>query len=179
MERLAVRWAAVPTDPVAAVALARLAGQRAYPERRPAPDGHRTGGPATQPEQPIHGDYQDANLFFDRGRVSAVIDRDQIALAIPAWEVVRALELVFGFEPHRCRRFVDAYRTERALPLTDLDAAAAYDVNTCPACGSMRPCTWPVTGASPASCGRGTRSRSSRCPSGGRGYETRARPGAT
>jgi Ser/Thr protein kinase RdoA (MazF antagonist) len=132
MDRLedAIR-AAAPADPLAAVALARLAGQRAYLERLPGPDGRRPGPPPAQPAQPIHGDYQESNLFFARGRVSAVIDWDQTALARPAWEVVRALDLVFGFESGRCGRFVAAYRTERALPLADLDAAAAaYDVRT-------------------------------------------------
>jgi homoserine kinase type II len=67
-------------------------------------------------------------LFFAGGRVSAIIDWEQPRLAPPAWEVLRALDFVLGFEPVRGRRFVGAYRAERALPLADLDAAAAaYD----------------------------------------------------
>jgi homoserine kinase type II len=127
MDRLeGVLRAALPTDPVAAVALARLTGQRAYLERLPGPGA--AAAPATQAAQPIHGDYQETNLFFAGGRVSAIIDWEQPRLAPPAWEVVRALDFVFGFEPVRYRRFLGAYRAERALPLADLDAAAtAYD----------------------------------------------------
>jgi homoserine kinase type II len=111
-------------DPLAAIALERLAGQRGHLARLPA--GAAAAGPAAaQPEQALHGDYQDANLFFAGGRVSAVIDWDQAALAAPAWEVVRTLQLVFGYDPVRCRRFLDAYRAVRPLPLADLDAAVA------------------------------------------------------
>jgi homoserine kinase type II len=129
MDRLAaVIRAAGPADPVAAAALARLAGQRAYLKRRPAPGPRAPDAPATQAAQPIHGDYQETNLFFAGGRVSAVIDWEQPRLAPPAWEVLRALDFVFGFEPGRCRRFLGAYRAERPLPLADLEAAAAaYD----------------------------------------------------
>jgi homoserine kinase type II len=129
MDRLEdVLRAALPADPVAAVALARLTGQRAYLERLPPPGAAGPGGPATQAAQPIHGDYQETNLFFAGGRVGAIIDWEQPRLAPPAWEVVRALDFVFDFEPGRCRRLLDAYRAERALPLADLDAAAtAYD----------------------------------------------------
>lgn len=132
MDRLErVLRAALPTDPVAPVALARLTGQRAYLDRLPVPGPGAAAAPATQAAQPIHGDYQETNLFFAGGRVSAIIDWEQPRLAPPAWEVVRALDFVFGFEPVRCRRFLGAYRAERALPLADLDATVtAYDCYT-------------------------------------------------
>jgi homoserine kinase type II len=122
--------AGLAADPLAAVALERLAGQRAHLEQQPAIAVAGGASPATtQPEQALHGDYQETNLFFAGGRVSAIIDWDQTAFAAPAWEVVRTLDLVFDFEPVRSRRFLDAYRAERPLPLADLDAAAtAYDL---------------------------------------------------
>jgi len=112
-------------DPLAAAALERLAGQRAYLERPPASPAGGAVPRATQPEQALHGDYQEANLFFAGGRVSAIIDWDQPGLAPPAWEVVRTLQLVFDYDPGRCRSFLRAYRTVRPLPLVDLDAAVA------------------------------------------------------
>jgi homoserine kinase type II len=111
-------------DPLAAIALERLAGQRGHLARLPA--GRAGAGPAaTQPEQALHGDYQDANLFFAGGRVSAIVDWDQPGLGPPAGEIVRTLQMVFGYDPVRCRRFLDAYRAVRPLPLEDVDAAVA------------------------------------------------------
>ncbi len=48
-------------------------------------------------QQTIHGDYQETNLFFQDGRVVAIIDWDQTYAAPRAWEVVRALHLVCRF----------------------------------------------------------------------------------
>ncbi len=45
-------------------------------------------------QQLIHGDYQDTNLFFEHGQVSAIIDWDQTYLAAREWEVVRTMHLV-------------------------------------------------------------------------------------
>jgi Ser/Thr protein kinase RdoA (MazF antagonist) len=41
-------------------------------------------------QQVIHGDYQESNLFFDEGRVSAIIDWDFACPALRAWEVFRS-----------------------------------------------------------------------------------------
>ena len=75
--------------------------------------------------QVIHGDYQQTNLFFDNGRVSAIIDWDQAYVAPRAWEVVRTLHLVFEFDPGPCHNFLDAYWAEAPLPLAELEVAAA------------------------------------------------------
>lgn len=109
-------------DPTAAVVLARLAGRRAWIERYPA-----TAQVDLTPleHQVIHGDYQETNLFFESGRVRAIIDWDQTYLAPRAWEVARTLDLVCSFAPDPCRLFLGAYRAELPLPLSDLDLAVA------------------------------------------------------
>lgn len=108
-------------DPTDTVALARLAGQRAWLNGQPATFavGHEILG-----EQVIHGDYQESNLFFAAGRVCAVIDWDQTYLGSRAWEIVRTLHLAFGFAPALCRAFLSAYRTDSPLAVSDLDRAA-------------------------------------------------------
>jgi homoserine kinase type II len=123
--RLEVAIQARPTpDAADAAALAWLVGQRAWLLQRAA----ATCIDLTALEhQPIHGDYQESNLFFVRARVSAVIDWDQTYLAPRAWEVMRTLHLAFAFAPALCRPFLAAYRAVMPLPLADLDqAAAAY-----------------------------------------------------
>lgn len=112
------------TDPLDAVALPRLAARRAWLERQPADSEIDE---AVLGEQLIHGDYQETNLFFAEGEVCAVIDWDQAYVASRAWEVIRTLDLVFGFAPDRCRGFLAAYRAVQPLAPDDLDrAAAAY-----------------------------------------------------
>jgi homoserine kinase type II len=77
--------------------------------------------------QVIHGDFQETNLFFRSERVSAIIDWDQTYVASRAWEVVRTLDLSFGFAPGPGRIFLDGYRTYTQLNANELDlAAAAY-----------------------------------------------------
>jgi Ser/Thr protein kinase RdoA (MazF antagonist) len=126
--------AGAAADPLAPTVLTRLAGQRAHVEALPDAPRLDVGGLA---EQVIHGDYQEANLFFTDHdpaggcSVSAVIDWDQTYLAPRAREVMRTLDLVFGFEPTKCWHFLRAYRAEQPLPLPELDvAAAAYDMLT-------------------------------------------------
>src|SRR6185437_9194748 len=54
--------------------LARLVGQRAWLMRSSFVDPTQL---SQLPYQVLHGDYQDANLFFDGDAVCAVIDWDQ------------------------------------------------------------------------------------------------------
>lgn len=107
--------------------LTQLAGRRSWLNGWPG-DGHDEWDAFGSLDcQVIHGDYQDTNLFFAQGKVSAVIDWDQAYVAPPAWEVARALHLVFDFAPDLCRVFLDAYRAELPLLPADLDrAATAY-----------------------------------------------------
>jgi Ser/Thr protein kinase RdoA (MazF antagonist) len=82
--------------------------------------------PAEPPSvQATHGDYQEANLFFDGdSAVTAVIDWDKAEPADPARELIRAMALAFGLDPTLCVEFLAGYRSRRALPLAALDAAA-------------------------------------------------------
>lgn len=79
------------------------------------------------PAQLTHGDYQDANLFFDDGGVSGVIDWEQAAFMPRAYELARAASFMFRLEPERTRAFVAAYREQHALGDDELaDGARAW-----------------------------------------------------
>jgi Ser/Thr protein kinase RdoA (MazF antagonist) len=103
--------------------LADLVGRRVWIEGAGAA---RPAGLDALDQQLIHGDYQQTNLFFDRGEVCAVIDWDQTYVAPREWEVARTMHLVWNFAPEPCRAFLAAYRA--MLPLTNaaLDLAAIY-----------------------------------------------------
>jgi homoserine kinase type II len=53
----------------------RLASRKAWLENRPPFERVSTG---TESTIPIHGDYQNTNVFFDGGTISALIDWDKI-----------------------------------------------------------------------------------------------------
>ena len=114
-------WSALaaPSASDAAI-LDRLSGQRAWVVAHPAAS---TDALTRLPRQVIHGDYQEANLFFEGGAVSAIIDWDQAYVAPRAWELVRAFDLVFGFGSP-CVALLAAYREHEAAPLPELDVAA-------------------------------------------------------
>lgn len=101
--------------------LTRLQQRRAWLETTPAPDETAF---AQLEHQVIHGDYQETNLFFEHGVVSAIIDWDQAYPAPRAWEVLRALHYIFQFDPAPCHLFLQAYRRELPLSSEELDVAA-------------------------------------------------------
>lgn len=104
-------------------ALGRLLGQRTYIERAtPA----RPGTLLELPLQPIHGDYLPGNLFFSADEVVAIIDWDQAYLAPRAWEVIRTLDLAFGFAGKSSRAFLEGYRSVLPLHTEELDTAAVW-----------------------------------------------------
>ncbi len=103
--------------------LAALAGRRDWIERAAAA---QPADLAALDQQLIHGDYQQTNLFFDRGDVSAIIDWDQTYLAPPEWEIARTMHLVWNFAPGPCRTFLAAYRAASSLTDAALDLAATY-----------------------------------------------------
>jgi len=109
--------------PVDGHALTRLKGRRDWLVT--AKDVELSGW-ETLERQVIHGDYQEANVFFAAGRVSAVIDWDQSYPAPPAWEIARTFHLALDFSPVLCRAFLEAYRAQLPLRFDDLDRAAAY-----------------------------------------------------
>ncbi len=79
------------------------------------------------PPQVVHGDYQDANLFFDAERVSAIIDWEQAAFLPRAYEVVRACFFMFRFMPRLTQAFLAAYRMVSGLGEAELaDGAASW-----------------------------------------------------
>ena len=101
-------------------ALAWLAGQRDWLSG--LPDSEQPDL-ASLPRQVIHGDFQETNVFFTRGEVSAIIDWDQTYAAPRTWEVSRVLDLAFGFSPDLCPPFIAAYREVAPLALAELDLA--------------------------------------------------------
>jgi homoserine kinase type II len=101
-------------------ALERVRAQRAWLGQ----PGCRHHYQPTAPSQLTHGDYQDANLFFDSGRVSAVIDWEQAAFMPRAYEVVRACSIMFQLEPERTRAFIQAYSAEHPLGDAELEDGA-------------------------------------------------------
>lgn len=114
-------------DPLDRIARERLASRRDWLRGQPPTAGFDS---AILSKQPIHGDYQETNLFFaDDDSVSAVIDWDQGYLASRAWEIIRVLDYVCGFVPAPARQFLVGYRTIQELSLDELDRAAdAYSL---------------------------------------------------
>jgi len=102
-------------------ALVWLHGQREWIERH---DADPLNLLAPLEWQVIHGDYQESNLFFLSGRVSAVIDWDQTYLAPRAWELLRTMHYAFAFSPDLCGPFLAAYRAIAPTTVDDLDRAA-------------------------------------------------------
>ena len=102
-------------------ALAWLHGQREWIERHDA-DPLNLLVPLEW--QVVHGDYQETNLFFLSGRVSAVIDWDQTYLAPRAWELMRTMHYAFAFSPNLCGPFLSAYQAIAPTTLADLDRSA-------------------------------------------------------
>ena len=89
----------------------------------------------TRPEPPpqtaaasqvIHGDYQDANVFFEAGQVSCVIDWDKARREVPAREIVRSMDYALGLEPLLCQQFLEGYRAIIPVTPDQLDEAAEW-----------------------------------------------------
>jgi homoserine kinase type II len=59
----------------------------------------------------IHGDFQQSNLFFSRGVVSAIIDWERARVAPWGWDIVRALHLMFELVPDLCCAFLEGYQS--------------------------------------------------------------------
>lgn len=75
------------------------------------------------PYQVVHGDFQETNVFFDEGEVSAIIDWDRVYTAPTVWEIVRALHLMLRFDLDHSVAFLKAYRETHAFSMDDLDVA--------------------------------------------------------
>jgi len=103
-----------------AVALARVRAQRAW---LASPEARHHYSPRFAP-QLVHGDYQDANLFFVAHAVSGVVDWEQAAFMPRAYEAVRACAFMFRLEPARTQAFIAAYREQSDLPEAELEDGA-------------------------------------------------------
>lgn len=76
------------------------------------------------PQQIIHGDYTETNLFFQGSVVSAIIDWDQAYRAAREWELIRTLDVVFAFAPPGACAFLQAYSTLIPVVVEHLELAA-------------------------------------------------------
>jgi len=104
-------------------ALQRLEAQRGWLRQ---PQCVHSAPPQCSP-QVIHGDYHDANLFFEGDQVSAVIDWEQAAFLPRAYEVVRACHFMFRMAPEPTQAFLAGYRTLSPLGQAELgDGAASW-----------------------------------------------------
>jgi homoserine kinase type II len=104
-------------------ALERLRAQRAWLAHPDCVHSYRPLAPA----QVVHGDYQDANLFFDGDRVSAVIDWDQTAFMPRGYELARAAGFMFRLDPARTLSFLAGYASENPIePAALEDGARAW-----------------------------------------------------
>ena len=113
-------------------ALRRLSARRDWLQNR---SGEDVTALYSLPFQVIHGDYQESNLFFENGEVSAIIDWDKVYTAPSGWEVMRTLHLMLEFQTSPSRIFLKAYRERNALSVDELDVVAhcyglmrAYDL---------------------------------------------------
>lgn len=113
-------------------ALARLTSRREWLKGRGVED---VSAFSQLPFQVVHGDFQETNVFFEHGEVSALIDWDKVYTAPAVWEVVRVLHLMLHFEPSQCVAFLKSYREVNRFSLEALDVAVhcyglyrAYDL---------------------------------------------------
>lgn len=79
---------------------------------------------ASFPQQVLHGDYQETNLFFTDNMVSAIIDWDQSCVAPRAYEILRVMHYVFALDGTRCRAFLHAYRQRAPISSEELNGVA-------------------------------------------------------
>ena len=113
-------------------ALARLVSRRKWLKGRGTEDVRAF---SHLPFQVVHGDFQETNVFFEHGEISALIDWDKIYAAPDVWEIARVLHLMLHFEPSHCVAFLKSYRERNGFSLEALDVAVhcyglyrAYDL---------------------------------------------------
>jgi Ser/Thr protein kinase RdoA (MazF antagonist) len=73
----------------------------------------------------IHGDFQNSNLFFSAGSVSAIIDWERARVAPAGWDMVRACHLMFELDPILCRPFLEGYQSVASVDASELSSTAA------------------------------------------------------
>lgn len=112
-------------DPQRDVALARVRAQRTWMAHPDCRHSHELG----EALQLTHGDYHHGNLFFDVGRVSAVIDWEQTALLPRAYEAIRAATYMFDFQREPTVAFLSGWLQATGASADELtEGAAAFSV---------------------------------------------------
>jgi Ser/Thr protein kinase RdoA (MazF antagonist) len=101
-------------------ALTRLISRREWLQGRGKED---VSGLFQLPFQVVHGDFQETNVFFENGEISALIDWDKIYTAPAVWEVIRTIHLMLHFEPTQSIAFLKAYQETNELSIEALDVA--------------------------------------------------------
>lgn len=101
-------------------ALTRLISRREWLQGRGKED---VSGLFQLPFQVVHGDFQETNVFFENGEISALIDWDKIYTAPAVWEVIRTIHLMLHFEPTQSIAFLKAYQETNSLSIEALDVA--------------------------------------------------------
>ena len=71
--------------------------------------------------QPIHGDYQEGNLFFTGDNISCVIDWDNVSWSPTEWEIARFLDYVVRYNGVKAASFLAGYRALRPISDERLD----------------------------------------------------------
>ena len=72
----------------------------------------------------IHGDFQNSNLFFSQGAVSAIIGWERARVAPGGWDLVRTLHLMFEMDPMLCQAFVEGYQSVASIDASELASTA-------------------------------------------------------
>lgn len=91
-------------------------------------DTHRDFRPAppSEPRQLIHADYNSSNIFVENGRLTAVIDWDEVHVDWPSVEVVSTSATSLDLDPSLVSGFLEAYRGQRDLPWALLEKAVLH-----------------------------------------------------
>ena len=128
-ERLRVLERAIlersPDDPQSDIALARVRAQRAWMAHPDCRHSHDLGAAL----QLTHGDFHHGNLFFNAGRVSAVIDWEQTALLPRAYEAIRAATYMFDLQRDPTVAFLSSWLQVTGASADELtEGAMAFPV---------------------------------------------------
>lgn len=108
-----------PGEPSDENAVERLTTRRAWLVEHGVEDGDPF---ADFDRQPIHGEFQDRNLFLGDGKVSCIIDWDNASWSPPEWEVAPFLDFVAAYDKAKVAAFLAGYRARCKLPDERLDA---------------------------------------------------------
>lgn len=78
----------------------------------------------TSPDQVMHGDYHQENLFFTNNTVSTVIDWDQAVYMPRGFEIARVCGYMFDLDHDKTRAFLTSYQNINPISKTELEDGA-------------------------------------------------------